>query len=82
MKDKLYKAFGWLLTSNRPAHLLCVGLVSLALGWSSGIAAIIALEYKDVQRGGWKCWDWLDCLAGLIGCLIGGAIHFVIFKHW
>lgn len=64
------------------AHMICVGLVSLVLGWSSGIAAIIALEYKDVQRGGWKCWDWLDCLAGLIGCLIGGAIHFAILKHW
>lgn len=72
----------WFFVSNRMAHMICVGLVSLALGWSSGIAAIIALEYKDVQRGGWKCWDWLDCLAGLIGCLIGGAIHFVTLKHW
>lgn len=72
----------WLFVSNRMAHMICVGLVSLALGWSSGIAAIIALEYKDVQRGGWSCWDWLDCLAGLIGCLIGGAIHFAILKHW
>lgn len=72
----------WLFISNRMAHMICVGLVSLVLGWSSGIAAIIALEYKDVQRGGWSCWDWLDCLAGLIGCLIGGAIHFAILKHW
>lgn len=72
----------WLFVSNRMAHMICVGLLSLALGWSSGIAAIIALEYKDVQRGGWSCWDWLDCLAGLIGCLIGGAIHFAILKHW
>lgn len=72
----------WIFVSNRMAHMICVGLVSLALGWSSGIAAIIALEYKDVQRGGWSCWDWLDCLAGLIGCLIGGAIHFVTLKHW
>lgn len=72
----------WIFVSNRMAHMICVGFVSLALGWSSGIAAIIALEYKDVQRGGWSCWDWLDCLAGLIGCLIGGAIHFAILKHW
>lgn len=82
MKEKLHKFFGWLLVSNRPAHLLCVGVMALLLGWSAGIASIGALEYKDVQRGGWSCWDWLDCLAGLIGCLTGGAIHFAILKHW
>lgn len=31
MKDKLYKAFGWLLVSNRPAHLLCVGVKGLPM---------------------------------------------------
>ena len=82
MGEKINKAFGWLLTSNRLAHLICVGVMSLALGWAAGIASIISLEYKDVQRGGWTCWDWLDCLAGLIGCVIGGGIHFAIFKHW
>ena len=81
MKEWLNKAFGWLLTSNRLAHLLCVGVMSIALGWCAGVASIISLEYKDVQRGGWACWDWLDCAAGLIGCVIGGAIHFIIFKH-
>lgn len=40
------------------------------------------LEYKDIQRGGWLCWDWLDCLAGLIGCVIGGGIHFALTEHW
>ena len=77
--------FGWLCVSNRPAHLLCVGVMSLLLGWVAGIASIISLEYKDVQKkrgGGWTCWDCLDCLAGLIGCVIGGAIHFIILKHW
>ena len=81
MREWLNKAFGWLLTSNRLAHLLCVGVMSIALGWCAGIASIISLEYKDVQRGGWECWDWLDCLAGLIGCAIGGAIHYYIFRH-
>lgn len=81
MKEWLNKAFGWLLVSNRPAHLLCVGVMSLLLGWVAGIASIVSLEYKDVQRGGWKCWDWLDCLAGAIGCAIGGAIHYYIFRH-
>lgn len=82
MRNRIDKLFGWLLTSNRPAHIICVGIMSLVLGWSAGIASIIALEYKDVQRGGWACWDWLDCAAGLIGCMIGGAIHFIILKHW
>ena len=82
MMNKWYKRFGWLLVSNRPAHLLCVGVMSLLLGLAAGIASIVSLEYKDVQRGGWACWDWLDCLAGLIGCVIGGATHFAIFKHW
>lgn len=82
MSDKLHKLFGWLLTSNCPAHFLCVGVMSLLLGWSAGVAAIVALEYKDVQRGGWRCWDWRDCAAGAIGCVIGGAVHWVIFKHW
>lgn len=81
MKDKLHKAFGWLLFSNRPAHLLCVEVMALLLGWSAGMATIMALEYKDVQRGGWACWDLLDVIAGLIGCLIGGGIHFAITKH-
>jgi hypothetical protein len=75
MAEKLYKLFGWLLVSNRPAHILCVGLMSIVLGWQGGVGAIIALEYKDVQRGGWKCWDWLDVLAGAIGCTIGGWLN-------
>ena len=81
MREWLNKVFGWLLTSNRLAHLLCVGVMSIALGWCAGVASIISLEYKDVQRGGWGCWDWLDCLAGAIGCAIGGAIHYYIFRH-
>ena len=72
----------WLLASNRPQHLLCVFAVSLLLGWSGSVGAIVALEYKDVQHGGWPCWDWLDCLAGAIGGMIGGAVHWLIFKHW
>lgn len=78
MKEKLHKLFGWLCVSNRPLHILCVGLMSLTLGWEGGVGAIIALEYKDVQRGGWECWDWLDVLAGAIGCAIGGWLNVVI----
>lgn len=82
MMNTLHKFFGWLLTSNRLAHLVCVGIMSITLGWCAGVASIISLEYKDVQRGGWECWDWLDCLAGLIGCSIGGVVHYYLFRHW
>lgn len=82
LKNVINKLFGWLCVSNRPAHIVCVALMSIVLGWQGGVGAIIALEYKDVQRGGWKCWDWLDVVAGLIGCTIGGAVHWLICKHW
>lgn len=73
----------WLTTSNRSWHLLGVYLVSLILGWASGITAIACLEFKDVlHTKNIKAWDWLDVIAGLIGCIIGGAIHWVILKHW
>jgi hypothetical protein len=73
------KLFNWLYISNRPAHILCVCLMSIVLGWQGGVGAIIALEYKDVQRGGWRCWDWLDVLAGAIGCLLGSLFHLKAF---
>lgn len=76
------RAFGWLGKSNRLAHLYGVFMLSGILGWAAGATAIITAEAKDVQSGGWKCWDWLDCAAGAIGCVLGGAIHWVIVKHW
>ena len=73
----------WISDSNRSWHLLCVYLVSLFLGWASGITAICCLEFKDVLHSkDNKAWDWLDCLAGFFGCIVGGAIHWVILKHW
>ena len=78
MVEKLHKLFGWLCVSNRPAHILCVCAMSIVLGWQGGMGAIIALEYKDVQRGGWECWDWLDVLAGAIGCAIGAVLNILI----
>ena len=64
--------------SNHLSHILCVCLMSIVLGWQGGVGAIVALEYKDVQRGGWQCWDWLDVVAGMIGCAIGGLLNVVI----
>ncbi|MBO7220835.1 MAG: hypothetical protein J6V21_06600 [Alistipes sp.] len=77
------KLYNWLSVSNRSWHLLCVYVVSLFLGWASGITAIACLEFKDVlHTKNIKAWDWVDVIAGLIGCIIGGAIHWVILKHW
>lgn len=76
------KCFGWLGKSNRLAHLFGVFILSAILGWAAGIAAIITAEVKDVQRGDWSAWDWLDVAAGVLGCALGGAIHWAIFKHW
>jgi hypothetical protein len=56
--------------------------MSIVLGWEGGVGAIIALEYKDVQRGGWKCWDWLDCLAGAIGCVIGSWLRLGLLSNF
>lgn len=82
MREVLRKIIRAMAISNHLSHILCVFLMSIVLGWQGGMGAIIALEYKDVQRGGWECWDWLDVLAGAIGCIIGGTIHWIIFKHW
>ncbi len=80
--DFLDTAFGWLGKSNRLAHLFGLFIIAAILGWAAGIAAIITAEAKDVQRGDWSAWDWLDVAAGCIGCVLGGAIHFTLLKHW
>lgn len=73
----------WLSKSNRSWHLLCVYLVSLVLGWASGITAIVCLEFKDMLHAkSIHAWDWADVIAGMLGCAIGGTIHWILFKHW
>ena len=77
------KVLNWLFISNRQWHLIGVCAISLVLGWASGITAIICLEFKDVQgANSLKAWDWLDVAAGLIGGITGGAVHWVLLKHW
>lgn len=73
----------WLTKSNRLWHLICVCLVSFIFGWASGITSIICLEFKDVLHNkNIKAWDWIDVIFGMLGCIVGGAIHWKIFKHW
>lgn len=79
----------WLTTSNRGKHLLGIFIVSLFGTALMGIGCIATMEFKDCQhdrvnsgkpihRWNWRCWDWLDCLAGAIGCILATAIHAVI----
>ena len=46
-------------------------------GASFAAGAAITKEYFDKQVGGHWCW-W-DLLADLIGIIVGGAIHLLIF---
>lgn len=74
---------GWLGTSNRLLHIGGVFCISLLLGWAAGIAATVALEAKGVRSSrSITAWDWLDVAASLIGCALGGTIHFIVLKHW
>lgn len=77
------KLYNWVSTSNRGWHLLGVYIVSLCLGWASGVTAIVCLETKDVLHAkSIKAWSWSDCLAGVVGCALGGLVHWITLKHW
>lgn len=78
----------WLAVSNRWKHLVGVFVVSLFGTLLMGIGCIGGMEFKDVHHYNgdrpfkywdWKAWDWLDCLAGLIGGLLAVAVHLVLY---
>lgn len=79
----------WLAESNRWKHLVGIFIVSLFGTLLMGIGCIGGMEFKDVhhynddhvpiRNWDWSAWDWLDCLAGLIGGLIAVAIHLIVF---
>jgi hypothetical protein len=79
----------WILASNRWKHLVGIFIVSLFGTLLMGIGCIGGMEFKDVHHANgdskpiwkwnWSAWDWLDCLAGLIGGLLATLIHAVIF---
>ncbi len=53
------------------------------------VAVSFAMEFKDVhhyngdhvpiRKWDWSAWDWLDCLAGLIGGIAATIIHLIIY---
>lgn len=79
----------WLTESNRWKHLIGIFIVSLFGTLLMGIGCIGGMEFKDVHHANgdskpirqwdWSAWDWLDCLAGLIGGLIAVAVHIIIY---
>ena len=79
----------WINTSNRDKHLIGIFALSLIGTALMGIGCILGLELKDCQQDkkntskpisqwNWRRWDWLDCLAGAIGCILATAIHAII----
>jgi len=80
--------FKWLNESNRMKHLIGVFIVSLFGTALMGIGCIGGMEFKDchyangdskpLREWDWSAWDWLDCLAGLLGCIPAVAIHAAI----
>lgn len=79
----------WLFESNRWKHLIGVFVISLLGTILMGIGCIGGMEFKDVHHANgdnipiskwnWSAWDWLDCLAGMIGGLLAGIIHVIIY---
>lgn len=84
----------WLMTSNRWKHLVGVFLLSLLGTALMGIGCIGGMEFKDVhhyngdhvpfRKWDWSPWDWLDCLAGLLGAVLASCVHailYLLFNH-
>ena len=91
MKEFFKKVFGWLGQSNRMKHLSACFVIAAACGVDAGIIAGLSVEYKDwayqgqpkgkniFQEG--AGWDWLDVAASTIGAILGGIVHYLIFKR-
>lgn len=78
----------WLAESNRWKHLVGIFVVSLFGTLLMGIGCMAGMEFKDVHHVNgdakplsdwdWSAWDWLDCLASLIGGLVAVVLHVII----
>lgn len=85
------KYFKWLLESNRPKHILVGFIIGVILGISAAFAAAASAEVKDWlwggKRGGAFGWikgngfDWLDLAATMIGGVVGGLLHYLVFGY-
>lgn len=75
----------WLLESNRWKHLVGILFISMFGTILMGIGCIGGMEFKDVHHHNgdkmplsewdWSPWDWLDCLAGFIGAVVGQSLQ-------
>ena len=79
----------WLFESNRTKHLILavpigfIFTILCVLGVASGMEFKDVAHDKDNARLGildwsWKCWDWLDWTATMIGGLIGQAFQVLV----
>lgn len=64
---------------DKVAHILICMLGSIVFGFSFGLGASLAAEYKDLVHGG--RWDWLDFVAGMFGTILGSLVNFLIIRE-
>ena len=60
-------------------HTIVCLIGSLFFGYGFGLGAGIAAEYKDKAWGG--TFDWWDIAADMVGTIIGGMVHYLIFGN-
>ena len=70
------------IDKNSYKHFTVCFILSLigAYGMSVAIGAAITKEYCDKQSYGH--WCWFDLLFDFLGCAVGMAAHWWIFKTW
>ena len=79
---------GWLRESNRWKQLVGIAAVSTIGTILMGVGCIGGMEIKDVHQANrdvrlirewdWSAWDWLDCVAGLIGGVVGQVVQCLV----
>lgn len=79
MENLIKKIWRWLCTNKDYAHLTGGFVFGMALGFCASIAAALTAEIKDKQWGGKP--SWRDVIVTLIGGMMGGIVHYAIFKH-
>lgn len=71
------------IDKNSIKHFSVCFLLSLigAYGMSAAIGASVTREYDNSKTKG-NHWCWLDLLFDFLGCVVGMAVHWCIFKKW
>lgn len=70
------------IDKNSLNHFSVCALLSLlgTHGVAMAIGASLCKEYDDKKY--YSHWCWLDLLFDLLGCAVGMAVHWWIFKSW